>query len=289
MISNYGCRAVLLQTLTDVFSDDVLNLLLLETTLDNQSSATINGTASTQLSKQIGGDVLLGSLHALADIGNVGENSFSVAFSHTLRRGNLVALCSSHNVVGVSLGELAEESRKEHGVADGLSLIVGPDTSSFVHVTLLLLRSLFGLLSALLQLKLLELLGEVVVLGSLGLLLLLLEGEIETSILGGGSIVSGGGFGIVVNLLGLLLLLLHEGKIKTTILSWGSILNGCRLRISKGLKGGRERRRTRRVGLSRILGFFGSVNHGDGTVSVDYDLFVVKSNGFAGFAFGRCL
>jgi hypothetical protein len=61
------------------------------------------------------------------------------------------------------------------------------------------------------------------------------------------------------------------------------------LRISKGLKGGRKRRRTRRVGLSRILGFFGSVNHGNGTVSVYYDLFVGESNGFARFTFGRCL
>ncbi|KAI6749144.1 hypothetical protein HG531_008091 [Fusarium graminearum] len=237
----------------------------------------------------IGSNVLFGSLHALADIGNVGENSFSVAFSHALGWGDLVALCSGHNVVGVPLGKLAEESRKKHGVANGLGLVVSPNASSFVHVTLLLLRFLLSLLSALLQLKLLELLGEVVVLGSLGLLLLLLQGQVETSILGGGSIVGRGGIGIIVDLLRLLLLLLHERKVKTTILSWGEILSSCRLRISKGLKGGRKRRRTRRVGLSRILGIFGSVNHGDGTVSVYYDLFVGESNGFARFTFGRCL
>ncbi|KAI6768341.1 hypothetical protein HG530_006350 [Fusarium avenaceum] len=281
--------------LTDVFSDDVLNLLLLETTLDDQSSATVYGTTGTQLSEQVSSNVLLSSLHALADIGNVGEDSLSVAFSHTLRRGNLVALCSGGNVVGVPLSELVEETSEEHTVANGLGLIVGPDTSSFMHVTLLLLRNLLNLI-AFLELELLQLLGEVVLLRSLDLLLLLLEGQVETSILGGGSIVGrscvgvGVGIGIcVVDLLGLLLLLLEQGKVEGTVLRCGDFLSGCRLRVSKGLKGGRKRRRTRRVGLSRVLGFFGSVDHGHGTVSVDYYLFVGKSNGFARFAFGWCL
>jgi hypothetical protein len=261
--------------LTDVFSDDVLNLLLLETTLDDQSSATVYGTTGTQLSEQVSSDVLLSSLHALADVGNVGEDSLSVAFSHTLRRGNLVALCSGGNMVGVPLGELVEETSEEHTVANGLGLIVGPDTCSFMHVTLLLLRNLLNLI-AFLELELLKLLGEVVLLGSLDLLLLLLEGQVETPILGGGSIFSrscvGVGIGIcVVDLLGLLLLLFKQGKVEGTVLSCGDFLSG------------------RRVGLSRVLGFFGSVDHGHGTVSVDYYLFVGKSNRFARFAFGWCL
>ena len=41
---------------------DVLNLLLLEATLDDQASAAVDGTARTQLSKQVSGNVLLSTM-----------------------------------------------------------------------------------------------------------------------------------------------------------------------------------------------------------------------------------
>jgi hypothetical protein len=69
----------------DVFDnvppEHVLNLLLLEATLDDQPAVTSDGTAGTQLSEQELCDVLLGTLHALADLGNVGENGLLVAFT----------------------------------------------------------------------------------------------------------------------------------------------------------------------------------------------------------------
>ena len=39
--------------LTDISSQNVLDLFLLETTLDDQTSASVDGTARTQFSKQI--------------------------------------------------------------------------------------------------------------------------------------------------------------------------------------------------------------------------------------------
>lgn len=44
---------------TDISSENVLNLLLLETTLDDQAASTIDGTTRTQLSEQELHDVLL--------------------------------------------------------------------------------------------------------------------------------------------------------------------------------------------------------------------------------------
>lgn len=203
MISKQKPAVAKLQKLTDVFSDNVLDLLLLETTLDDQPSASVNGTAGTQLGKKIGGKMLLGSLHTLRNIGDVGKDGFSVAFSHALGRGDLVALGSWGSVVGVSLGELVEEARKKHAVANGLGLIVSPNAGSLVHITLLLLRNLLDFL-ALLELKFLELLGEIIIaLGSL-LLLLLLQSQVKASILGGCSIVSGGGISVGIGVVDLL-------------------------------------------------------------------------------------
>ena len=46
-------RNSLLGKLTDISPQDVLDLLLLETTLDNQSPASVHGTARSQLSEQV--------------------------------------------------------------------------------------------------------------------------------------------------------------------------------------------------------------------------------------------
>ncbi len=76
--------------LADISPQHILNLLLLESTLDDQTSATINGTARTQFSKQVGSDVLISSLHAFANLRNIGENGLLVAFTQTLGRWDLV-------------------------------------------------------------------------------------------------------------------------------------------------------------------------------------------------------
>lgn len=96
--------------LDDVLPQHVLQLLRLETTLDDQTSGTSGGAARTQFGEQECGDVLLGPLHTLANLGKVGEDGLLVAFTHALGRWDLVALGSSGGVVGVLLGEKAEES-----------------------------------------------------------------------------------------------------------------------------------------------------------------------------------
>jgi len=95
---------------TDVSSKDVLNLLLLETTLDDQSLATIDGATRTQFGKQVRGDVLVSSLHTLTDFVQVGKDSLLVTFTETLWWRNLVASGSARCVVGVLLCQKSEES-----------------------------------------------------------------------------------------------------------------------------------------------------------------------------------
>ena len=89
------------QGLTNISPENVLNLLLLETTLDDQSPGTVNGARSTQFSKQELSDVLVGPLHALANLGNVCENGLLVAFTQTLGRRDLVALAAARGKVRV--------------------------------------------------------------------------------------------------------------------------------------------------------------------------------------------
>lgn len=95
--------------LDDILPQHVLQLLRLETTLDDQTSSTRGRAARTQFGEQKSGDVLLGSLHTLANLGKVGEDGLLVSFTHALRRWDLVALGSSSSVVGVLLGEKAEK------------------------------------------------------------------------------------------------------------------------------------------------------------------------------------
>lgn len=78
--------------LDNVPPEHVLQLLLLETTLDNQTLLVGKRTACTQFGKQELSNVLVGTLHPLADLGKVGEDGLLVSFTHALRWRDLVAL-----------------------------------------------------------------------------------------------------------------------------------------------------------------------------------------------------
>lgn len=250
---------------TDVFPDDDFDLLLLETALDNKSPAAVDGTVGTQFGEKVLRHVLLGTLHTFADVGNVGKDGLPVAFTHALGRGDLVGFRAAEGVVGVLLGKLAEEALEKEVVGDGLGLVVGPDTGALVHVAVLVVLRL-GRFVLIMNLELLELGGELIVLGNLLdlLLLLLFHREVKTSVLASGIILSTLG---TLNLL-LLLLLLQERKVKAAILNGSSIVSsigGFRVdvSVSKCAQGSRQRRRTWRVGLGRILFLLWCGDHGD--------------------------
>lgn len=54
--------------LTDVSSQHILDLLLLEATSDDKPTRTINGTGGTQFSKQVLDDMFWLPMHPFADI-----------------------------------------------------------------------------------------------------------------------------------------------------------------------------------------------------------------------------
>lgn len=125
----------------DVFDDvspqNVLDLLLLETTLDDKTARTVNGTAGTQFGKQELSDVLIGTLHPLANLGDVGEDGLLVSFTETLRWRDLVALDAVAGKIGMLRVEEGEESVEKHVVLDGGCVVVRPDAGALDHVTLL--------------------------------------------------------------------------------------------------------------------------------------------------------
>ena len=61
--------------LDNVPTQYVLDLFLGETTLDDQTPAAVYGTAGTQFGEQELRHMLIGTLHTLADFGDVGEDS----------------------------------------------------------------------------------------------------------------------------------------------------------------------------------------------------------------------
>lgn len=67
--------------LTDVSPQHVLNLLLLEPSLDDQSPRTIYTATRPQFCKDELHDMLLAPLHPLADIWNVRKDGLLVAFT----------------------------------------------------------------------------------------------------------------------------------------------------------------------------------------------------------------
>lgn len=198
--------------LTNVSAQNVLNLLLLEATLDDKASATVDGTRGTQLSEQELGNVLIGTLHALADLGNVGEDGLLVTFTQTLGRRDLVALHSTATKVGVAIRKHGEETAEQALVVDRLCLVVCPDAGTLNEVALL--QTALGLRGLLLggvvcqDLLLVTARGcelglKVVDGGLLALFLLLLErAQVDLAVIALGSLA------LIVLLLALFLLLL---------------------------------------------------------------------------------
>jgi hypothetical protein len=159
---------------------------------------TSDGTRSTQLGEEELSDVLIGSLHAATDFGNVCENGLLVSFAQALGRRDLVRLAAARGKIGVVVVELGEEAGEQQGVLDGCGVAVLPDAGALFEIALLaggllhdglvvvgggfLVGAGFG-----------ELGLEVVGLCLLGLLLLLLEGRgVEFGVGGGGLCVVGG-------------------------------------------------------------------------------------------------
>ena len=81
-----------LSLLTDVSSQDIFDLLLLEATFDHQASTAVNRTSGAEFSKQVLNDMLWLSMHLFANVGDIGENAAFVAVAHHARRRNGVTL-----------------------------------------------------------------------------------------------------------------------------------------------------------------------------------------------------
>jgi hypothetical protein len=123
--------------LTDVSTQNVLDLLLLEATLDDKTSASVDGTRSSQFGEQELGNVLVGTLHALANFGDVGENGLLVTFAQTLWRWDLVALHSAASKVGVTVRQHEEEAAEKALIVDRLCLVVCPDSGALNKIAIL--------------------------------------------------------------------------------------------------------------------------------------------------------
>jgi hypothetical protein len=189
---------------TNVSSEDVLKLLLLETAFDDQTTTAINTATGAQFGEQELHNVVVGTLHTLADIGDVGEDSTTVTFTQTLGRRNLIRLGTAGQDIGVVALNEGEESGDKQRVGDGLRCVVGPDTSSGLVIAL---GNLLGLLSALLcRTSLGQLSLEIGRVDLLGLLFLLFQGGgVEFAVGCWGSFVTFAGF-CILGLLRLLLL-----------------------------------------------------------------------------------
>jgi hypothetical protein len=81
--------------------------------------------------------VFVGTLHALADLGEVGEDSLLVAFAHALWGRDLVALCARAGEVGMLRVEEREEAVQQEVVGNGCCRLVLPDASALHHVAFL--------------------------------------------------------------------------------------------------------------------------------------------------------
>lgn len=98
--------------LNNVTTQNSLDLLLLETTLDDQALGSINGSRSSQLGKQELNNVLRLTMHPLADIGNVGKDSLLVTITHNRGRNNGVTLLLTGKL-GVVLTKNLENARQK--------------------------------------------------------------------------------------------------------------------------------------------------------------------------------
>jgi hypothetical protein len=66
---------------TDIASQNVLDLLLRETALDDQARGAVDGASCTHLSKHELDDVLRLPMHTLADVADVREDRLLIAFT----------------------------------------------------------------------------------------------------------------------------------------------------------------------------------------------------------------
>lgn len=163
--------------------------------------------------------MIIGPLHALADIGNVGENRTTVTFTQTLGRRDLIRLGTAGQQIGVVALNEGEESGHKQRVGDGLRGVVSPDTGSSFVVTLG--DDLFLLLGdgtvLLCNTGLGELGLEITGVDLLRLLLLLLQsGGVELAVGGGGLVIT------ALGVLGLLALLLF----RKTLEEFGNFVDG---------------------------------------------------------------
>ena len=71
--------------LTDVSAQNVLDLLLLETTLDDKAPRAVDGAGGTHFREHVLDDMLWLPVHTFADIGDVGEDRLLVSFTEDLR------------------------------------------------------------------------------------------------------------------------------------------------------------------------------------------------------------
>ena len=78
--------------LTDVSSQHVLDLLLLEFALDDETACAVDGSGGAHFSEEELDDVFGLSMHAFADVGHVGEDGLFVALAMDRGRCDGVAL-----------------------------------------------------------------------------------------------------------------------------------------------------------------------------------------------------
>ena len=99
-------------TRTDVPAQDVLDLLALETTLDDQPSRAVHGAAGTHFGEHVLDDVLRLPVHTPADLGDVGEDGL-LALAHDLRGRDREPLAGGLQELGVRGVQLGVEAVKE--------------------------------------------------------------------------------------------------------------------------------------------------------------------------------
>ena len=91
----------------------MLDLFLLEATLDDETTRAVDGTSGTHFGEHVLDDVLGLPVHTFADVGDVGEDRLLVAFTCELRRRNGVTFAGGSEECGVRGMKLSVESVKE--------------------------------------------------------------------------------------------------------------------------------------------------------------------------------
>ena len=98
---------------TNIPPQHVLDLLLLEATLDNQTARPVDGAGGTHFCEHVLDDVLGLAMHTLANVGDVREDGLLVSFTEDLRRRDRVPLPCGREQCGVGCVQLAVEPVKK--------------------------------------------------------------------------------------------------------------------------------------------------------------------------------